>query len=121
MMVEFIADGGIVETRLRGFAASAGALIFLAGKRGYRIGNAQSEMMFHELWSFKFLAIESPSDKEDESKIYRHIQDTLSGWVATRGKLSKEELDAKIRKKEFWINGREAHELGFIDKLISSD
>ena len=121
MMDEFKAEGNIIETRLRGIALSAGSLIFLAGTRGHRYANPQSEMMFHELWSFAFFKFESVSDKEDEAKIYRHLQDTLSQWVTTRGRIAKEELDAKIRKKEFWINGQEAFELGFVDKLINSD
>lgn len=115
---EFQEEGGIVETRLRGFAASAGSILFCAGNKGHRIGSPQAEMMFHELWGFKFLAIETPSDKEDEAKIYRHLQDTISDWLVTRGNITKAEMDSKIRKKEFWINGKEAFELGFIDKLV---
>jgi len=38
---EFESEGGVVETRVRGFAASAAAILFVAGTKGYRIANAQ--------------------------------------------------------------------------------
>jgi len=115
---EFESESGTVETRVRGFAASAGAILFAAGTKGFRVANAQSEIMFHELYSVKFLDISTPSDKEDESRVLRHLQNTISSWLATRGKLSKDELDQKMRKQEFWITGKESYELGFADKLI---
>ena len=115
---EWIAEGNIVETRVLGFAASAGAIVFCAGSDGYRVANSQAELMFHELWTFKYLDISSPSDKEDEARVLRHLQDTINSWLATRGDLTKDELDARMRKKEYWINGAEAFEIGFVDRLI---
>lgn len=120
LMDEFESEGGIIETRTRGFAASAGAILFVAGTKGYRIINAQAEIMFHELWSVKFLDISTPADKEDEARVLRHLQDTISSWLATRGKLSKDELDQRMRKKEFWLSGKEAFENGFADKLVGN-
>lgn len=121
LMDKWTAKGNIIETEVGGCAASAAAIIFVAGTDGYRTMNAQSELMFHELWTFKFIDISSPSDKEDEARVLRHLQDTITGWLATKGKKTKEELDALMRKKEFWINGKEALELGFADKIIGGN
>ena len=44
----------------------------------------------------------------------------LNDYLATRGKLTKQEIDAKIARKEFWMSGKEAVELGFADEFIKS-
>lgn len=115
---EWKTSGRICETVTHGIAASAGAIVFAAGSEGYRKMNTRAELMFHELTSFKLIDISTPSDKEDEARILRHLQDTITSWLAKRAKLSKEELDTRMKKKEFWINGIEAKEIGFADKLI---
>jgi len=107
-----------IETRAHGFAASAGFMIFVSGTKGLRYASPHAELMWHELYSFSMFKIETPSSSEDASRILRHLQDTANSWLAARSKLSKEELDAKVKKKEFWCNGKEALDLGFVDKLI---
>ena len=113
---DFQTRGINVTTKVHSIAASAATLIFLAADN--RIISPTAELMFHELWTFDFLKISSPSDKEDEARILRHIQDGITNFVASRGTLSKKEIDEKIRKKEFWVNGSEAMEYGFATKLI---
>jgi len=115
---EWKAEGNICETRVRGFAASAAAIIFAAGSKGYRTVNARAEVMFHELWTAKWLDVSTPSDKEDEAKVLRHLQDTITSWLALRSHMTKKELDDRMRKKEFWVNGMEAKEFGFADVVI---
>jgi len=43
------------------------------------------------------------------------IRDTekYSKGVFAKSKIKKDELDANIRKKEFWVNGQEMLEMGF--------
>lgn len=115
MFAEFT---GTVETRVRGFAASAGCMVFLAGDKGHRKVSRTAMLMWHELLTFKFLAVASPSSTEDEAKILRKIQDTTNDWLAERTGMTKEEIDKKVRYKEFWMNGKEAVELGFADGFI---
>jgi len=115
---EWESKKGICETRVHGIAASAAAIIFCAGTKGHRVAGARAELMFHELFTFKFMSIETPSDQEDQSRILRHLQDSISEWLAKRGKMSKADLDAKMRKKELWVNGIEAMEMGFADVVI---
>jgi len=107
---------------LRGMALSAGAIVFVAGTKGHRIANSQSEFMLHELGYFKgglfYIEKVTPSSAEEEANILKHLQKTITDWFATRGNLSVKELEAKIKMKEFWLSGREAYECGFVDKLI---
>jgi ATP-dependent protease ClpP protease subunit len=117
---EWIANGGIIETRVRAAAFSGGFMLAAAGSKGYRFANATAEFMWHEIQAVEggWLRVETTSQKEHEAKVFRHLQDTINAWLATRGKLSKKELDSKVKYEEFWFTGKEAFELGFVDKLM---
>ena len=118
-LLKFQAEGGIVETRVQGFAASAAFQIFAAGTIGHRRVCAEAELMWHELLNAKMFDISTPSDKEEEARVLRHLQDTRNTWLASRSKLSKADLDAKVAKKEFWMRGPQAKEHGFADGFLS--
>lgn len=111
-------SGGVIETRVNGFAASAGFLIFVARSKGHRLVGKQSDLMWHELISFKMFDVSSPSDKEEEGRVLRHLQNIRNDWLATRGKLSKKEIDDLVHKREFWMSGKQAVDYGFADKFI---
>jgi len=111
-------QGNIVETRCYGLAASAGFLIFASGTRGARFIAPQAELMWHELQTLTVFNVESPSDKEDEAKVLRHLQDGANSWLAEVSGKTKKEIDELVYKKEFWINGIEAVEFGFADSLL---
>ena len=113
---EMIGRGIRVETRVYGAAFSAGFLIFCAGQD--RVAADTAELMWHELITGEMFAIKTPADKEDEAKILRHLQDTANNWIVGRSKVSKTDLDDKIRKKEFWISGKQAFDMGFATKLV---
>jgi len=108
--------GYVIETRVYGFAASAGFLIFANGSNGHRFASSTCELMWHELTTFKLFDFAGPSDKEDEAKVLRHLQTTANEWLAARSKLTADEWDKRIRKKEFWCNGKQAQtEYGLSD------
>lgn len=111
-------EGGIVETRCYGFAASAGFLIFSSGTIGHRYVSSVATIMWHELLEFAMFKMSTPSSKEDEAIILRGLQNTANWWLANRCEMTKEEIDAAVHRKEFWINGGRAHELGFSDHII---
>jgi len=108
-----------IETRLFGAAFSAGFYVFAAGD--VRLVDEYSDMMWHELQSFEGFGfkISTPSDKEEAARVLRHLQDIRNIYLATRGKLTKKEIDAKISKREFWMSGKEAVEFGFATGFIS--
>lgn len=117
MLDDLKAQGVTVETRCYGFAASAGFYIFVNGSPGYRFVAPQSQLMWHELISFKMFDVSGPADKEDEARVLRHLQDTTNERIASVSKVTKEDLDHRIRKKELWVNGYQAVEDGFADHL----
>lgn len=116
MIDEATVKGLKIETRIYGLAASAGFLIFCAAPE--RVATETAELMWHELITGEMFAIKSPADKEDEAKVLRHLQDVANNFIANKSKVPKETLDAKIRKKEFWISGKEAFEMGFVTRLM---
>jgi len=120
LMQEAEQKGIIVETRCYGFAASAGFLVFVAGTMGNRFVNPNSELMHHELWTFKFFDVSSPSKKENEADVLRHLQDNIHRWLVKRSTqdLTKETLDDWVKHKDYWMSGQEAIDIGFADGVI---
>ena len=118
LMSELKVKGYTIETRCYGFAASAGFYVFVNGSKGHRYASEYAELMWHELITFSFYDISGPADKEDEAAVLRHLQDGRNERIAAVTNMTKDQLDAKIRKKEFWINGREALKWGVADHLL---
>jgi len=114
---ELQAQGKIVEIKAQGIVASAAVLVFLAGTPGHRFIDKYAMLMLHELWTFKFFAIETPSDKEEEARIFRKIQDKINHYICEHSKISKEELNQKTQKKELWLDAEEAVKYGLADKI----
>jgi ATP-dependent protease ClpP protease subunit len=110
--------GKIIEIRARGIVASAGLIILVSGTKGHRFIDKNAMVMFHEMSSFKFMAMETPSDKEEEAKVFRKIQDTLNAYIAERSNMSVKELSEVIKKKEFWTDAVGAITYGFADSLL---
>lgn len=106
-----------VTTKVKGYAASAGFMILVAGKK--RLVSPTSLLMWHELQTFKMFDISSPSDKEEEARVLRLFQDNANSWLAARSKISKDRLDQLIKKKEFWMTGKQAIEMGFADGFLN--
>jgi len=111
------ANGMIIETRCHGFAASAGFVVFVNGSPGFRFASETAELMWHELYTFKFFSVDRPSDVEDEAVVLRHLQTTANDYLAKRSNLTAEEWNKKIHKKEFWCNGKEALDYGLSDGI----
>ena len=119
-LIQYWQSRGVkVETRLYGMAFSAGFYIFVAGD--VRYVSEYCDLMWHEIQSFAGfgLKIETPSSREDAARILRHLQNIRHQYLATRGKLTKEQIDEKVSKKEWWMSGPEAVKFGFADGLIS--
>jgi len=120
MIEEFQRSGGVVETKIYGAALSAGFYIFVAGTKGQRLVDPYAELMWHELISLEGIGFvfSTPSDSEERARVLRYLQNRRNVWLATRGKLTKDQIDEKIRKKEFWMSGEDAVRYGFADGFI---
>ena len=118
MMQHMMSNGYVIETRVYGFAASAGFYIFASGSKGYRFAAKNAECMWHELLTFAMFQVSTPSSTEEQSRVLRHLQDTANTWLSEVSNLEKEKIDELIHKKELWLRGNEMVEYGFADKLM---
>ncbi len=111
-------QGYHITTRVEGFAASAAFIIFQAGD--IREIGPLAETMHHELWTVTWLSVDTPSSKEDEAKVLRHLQTTVHKWLVTRCSkpITVEELDDLVHKKDYWMNSEDVLEAGFADRYI---
>ena len=118
IIVEMEKRGYIIETKTRGIALSAGFIVFVSGSIGHRTVDRNAEFMMHELWSIEWPKIATPATKEEDARIYKHLQDNINSWIAQRGNMTKEQIDQKVKFKEAWLTGREMIEYGFADGVI---
>ena len=114
------AKGGSIETQCLGLAASAGFYIFVSGDKGKRFVSRHADLMWHEIRTIEGwgLRLATPATKEDEARVFRHLQNTRNEYLATRGKLSKEKLDEMIKYKDWWLSGKQVLDAGFADGYL---
>ena len=118
VMDELKEAGYVVETRCRGFAASAAFVIFTAGTKGHRVSGARSTFMAHEVLSWEWFVLNTPSSLKDKARIFKQFQDNINEFLASVSKVSKKTIDSKMVKDEWWMTGIEAKKFGFVDKII---
>jgi len=87
------------------------------GSPGHRWIADCSFVMVHELLVSKFFSTQSVSEVEKEAKVMRKIQNAMIQMLASRIKLSPEELKKRCAE-ETWISAQQAIEWGFADHLI---
>ncbi len=118
LMQDLKARGIVVETRTRGFGASAAFLIFASGSKGHRVASPTAEFMWHEVRSWAMFDEKNPSKLEDEARIFRHFQDNANKYLVSVSNVTKAFLDKHIDKDELWLTGKEMLKHGFADRLI---
>lgn len=119
LMDSFKSMGGVIETQCQGFSASASFIVFVNGTKGKRYVAPESFHMWHEAMSLSMFDIKTASSTEEEAKLMRKFQDAAHHWLAARSKVSKEELDKLVAKREYWLTGKEMVEMGFADGFIN--
>ena len=107
-----------IETRSYGIAASAGTILLISGDQGKRFVNPHAEIMLHKLWTFAMFKIDDPDTSEDQAALMRHLQGNINNFIISRTDLTLDILDSEMYKKDWWITGQEAIELGIVDGTI---
>lgn len=109
---EIRSQGTRVDTVVLGFAASMAAVLLQAGEE--RIVGRHAYTMIHEVSS---QAIGSMSELEDATKFTKQLQGRLLDILADRSTLSRDEIETKWARRDWWISSEEAVELGFADTI----
>jgi ATP-dependent Clp endopeptidase proteolytic subunit ClpP len=97
-----------------GFAASMGAVLLQAGDER-RIG-ANSYVMIHEVASGAYGKV---ADLEDKVEFSRRLQDRLIKILCTRSALTAPKVREMWRKRDVWLDAKEAKRLGLVDTIVS--
>ncbi len=101
-----------VHTICKGFVASAGTLLSLAGKKRYI--TESSYMLIHELRAGHWGKFTHLSESLDNSK---QLMEHIKNWYLTRTKMTSEELDEQLKKDVSW-NAQMCLDKGLVDEII---
>jgi ATP-dependent protease ClpP protease subunit len=107
---EMQSKGLHVEMRVYGLAASAGVFILVAGDT--RLVSPNAELMIHKIFTFAMYDIKTPDSSQDQADTLKHFQDNINKFLRDRTNMTEEQLDNKIFKRDWWMTGAEAIELG---------
>lgn len=101
-----------VHTICKGFVASAGTLLSLAGKKRYI--TESSYMLIHELRAGHWGKFTYLSESLDNSK---QLMEHIKNWYLSRTKMNAEELEEQLKKDVSW-NAQMCLEKGLVDEII---
>ena len=105
-------QGHKVVTVARGYAASMGSLIFLAGD--VRLIGAEALVMFHSLSAGTGGSLH---DMEDDLEFFKRLNKRLDGIVVSRTKVTKTMLAENTRKRDWWLDSKEAVKYGVAHEI----
>ncbi len=101
-----------VHTICKGFVASAGTLLSLAGKKRYITEN--SFMLIHELRSGTWGKFSHMVESVENSK---QLMDHIKSYYIKRTKVTAEELEEQLKKDVTW-NAQMCLDKGLVDEII---
>lgn len=101
-----------VHTICKGFVASAGTLLSLAGKKRYI--TPSSYMLIHELRAGHWGKFTHLSESLDNSK---QLMEHIKNWYLSRTKMTSEDLEEQLKKDVSW-NAQMCLEKGLVDEII---
>ena len=117
-LYDFILDirsrGVRIDTVVMGMGASMAGVVAQAGES--RIIGPNAYFMVHEVAS---MSLGKLSSMKDAVKFSERLYDRLLGILASRSKLSVEEIRQRADRKDWWLCASEAFEHGFIDRILS--
>lgn len=111
--IEGIKVSGInVRVVVLGIAASMAGVLLQAASDGGRVVGPNARFMIHEISGG---SIGKLSDMEDETKMYKSLNEQLYDLLAKRSKMSRQEIGLKAKKRDWWFTAAEAVNTGFAD------
>lgn len=115
-LYDFIQDlkeaGTPVSTGTFGMAASMAGVLLQAG--GERWASPNSWILIHRA---SFGAMGSAHEIEDTVELVKRMEERLVAILCERSNLTPDEVKAKWDRRDWWLTGEEALELGLVDKL----
>ena len=109
--------GKEVYVVVEGLAASAAAMIVLQGA-DKRLAYPTASFLLHEPRRWTMFRDETTSQLEDEAAELNRITNKVIDILASRCNKTKEEVRELIRRREVWMDAKEAKDWGLIDDII---
>ena len=104
--------GVVVNTKAYGLAASMGAILLQAGTK--RTMSPNSVMMVHEPSGG---VMGSRSEMDDAVSLMNKLNDLATDIMASRATLSRRALQNRWKRKDMWMDAKEALKIGLIDEI----
>lgn len=95
-----------------GMCASMGGVLLQAGDE--RIVSPRCWLLIHEVQG---ITAGSFSQMEDDMKFNERLQDQALDILAERSALSRRQIKNRWKRKDWWIDAREALKGGFVDRI----
>ncbi len=105
-------NGHHLTTVCRGMAASMGGILLQAGDK--RVIGSESVLLVHEI---SFGAGGKIGEVEDEVAFAKMLTQRVLKIFANRTKMTARQIDAKWKRKDWWMDSDEALKLGFVDEI----
>lgn len=101
-----------------GRCASMAAILLINGTKGKRYLGEHSEIMIHEVTSRTYGKVSEQHDKLKHSTFVNH---KLQRIIASKTNMSLKDVQKDTKKKDTWINSKNALKYGFVDKVLSCE
>ncbi len=105
--------GHEVEISAIGMAASMAGVLLQAGT--VRTMGANAYLLIHEVSG---QSQGKMSEIEDSEAFMKRLQARLLDILASRSKISKEKIAENWKRRDWWLDSKEALKLGFIDRIV---
>lgn len=109
-----------VSTICLGRAASMGAVLLINGTKGKRYIGINSEIMIHEVSTYGG-NYGKVSEQHDKLKRTSYVNRKIQRIIASKTNMSLKDVQKDTKKKDTWINSKNALKYGFVDKVLSCE
>ena len=101
-----------------GRCASMAAILLINGTKGKRCLGEHSEIMIHEVISGTYGKV---SEQHDKLKRTTYVNKKIQRIIASKTNMSLKNVQKDTKKKDTWINSKNALKYGFVDKVLSCE
>ena len=106
-----------VSTICIGRAASMGAVLLINGAKNKRFMGFYSDVMIHEVASYG-ANYGKVSEQHDKLKRTTYVNRKIQRIIASKTNMSLKDVQKDTKKKDTWINSKNALKYGFVDKVL---
>ena len=106
-----------VSTICIGRAASMGAVLLINGTKGKRFIGSYADVMIHEVATYGG-NYGKVSEQHDKLKRTSYVNRKIQRIIASKTNMSLKDVQKDTKKKDTWINSKNALKYGFVDKVL---